>query len=241
MTRKENLLLENYRLTNELNTLRGRTDKMVDLDMLQNSSRFYKEAKESTVSGLTYSNDILRKTIESEKQEMEHKAAVEAFYATEEGQARKAALEHQRETAEKGMAEFRAYNEDFFRSWIKQYLGDYWTLRYLCDSRIEFAIVDPHDDSRLVFGQTIEIYFERRSWSGAERFETNVGTTGTFELLAAEQGDRARFYIDLGRFLSDKKELEEIKELLFGYKDCLDRMHQQLLDIRKELENPASL
>ncbi len=241
MTRKETLLLENYRLTNELNTLRGRTDKIVDIDALLNSWKLEKEAKESTVSGLTYSNDILRKAIESEKQEQERKAATEAFYSTEEGQARKATLESQMETAEKGMTEFIAYNEDFFRGWIKRYLGEHWTLRCLCDTRIEFAIVDPHDENKLVFGQTIEIYFERRYWNGRERFETNVGTTGGFEILESEQGDRARFYIDLGRFLSNKKELEETKQLLFGYKDNLDRMYQNILNIRKELENPASL
>ncbi len=241
MTHKETLLLENYRLTNELNTLRGRTDKNVDLDMIQNSSRFYKEAKESTVSGLTYSNDILRKAIESEKLEQERKAAVDAYYSTEEGQARKAALEQQKETAEKGLEEFRAYNEDFFRGWIKKYLGDYWTLRYLSDLCIEFAIIDPHDENKLVFGQTIEIRFEKRSWEGRERFEVGVGTTGGFSILESEQGDRARFYIDLGRFLSNKEELEETKQLLFGYKDNLDRMYQNILNIRKELENPASL
>ncbi len=241
MTRKETLLLENYRLTNELNTLKGRTDKIVDIDLLLSKWKFNQEAKESTVSGLTYSNDILRKAIESEKLEQERKAATEAYYATEEGQARKADLENRQEEAGNLLKKFMEDNEDYFRGWIRKYLGEHWTLRYLGESRIEFAIVDPHEDNKVVFGQSIEIYYEKHTWKGGERFEVQVGTTGGFEILETQQGDRALFYIDLGRFLSDKTELEGIKKRLYGYRDCLDKMYQDILDIRKELENPASL
>ncbi len=241
MTRKETLLLENYRLTNELNTLKGRTDKIVDIDLLLSKWKFNQEAKESTIAGLTYSNDILRKAIESEKQEQERKAAAEAFYATPEGLSYRVTLETEKAGLEKSLTDCMENHKDFFKSWIKGYLGEHWTLRYLWDSHIEFAIVDPKDENQLVFGQTIEIYFDKNYWDKKERFETNVGTTGSFNLLESEQGDRARFYIDFGKFLAGKKELAELKELLFGYRESLDNMRQRILNIEKELENPTSL
>nr|DAO21514.1 MAG TPA: hypothetical protein [Caudoviricetes sp.] len=240
MTRKETLLLENYRLYNELYTLRGNTENLTDLDSLVSHWKFRDEAKNSTVYDLQSSNESLRKSIDRERKVIEQKAAAEAYFATEEGQARKAELLKSEEELCQRMTEFMGNREAFFNGWIKEFLGNYWKLYYLSDSRIEFAIADPKDENKEVFGQSIEIYFEKHYWNGKERFDTNVGTCGGFDLLACEQGDRARFYIDLGRFLSDKTRLEALRTMLFRYKDTLDQMREGLDKIESELENPLA-
>ena len=240
MTRKETLLLEKYRLFNELDTLRGNTENLTDLDSLVNNWKFRDEAKNSTVYDLQSSNESLRRSIVRERMVIEQKAAAEAYFATEEGQARKVSLLKSEEELRQRMTEFMENRESFFNSWIKEFLGSYWKLYYLSDSRIEFAIADPKDESKEVFGQSIEIYFDKNYWGKKERFETNVGTCGGFSLLASEQGDRARFYIDLGRFLSDKTRLEALRTMLFRYKDTLDQMREELTNIENELANPTS-
>lgn len=238
MTRKETLLLEKYRLFNELDTLRGNTENLTDLDSLVNNWKFRDEAKNSTVYDLQSSNESLRRSIVRERMVIEQKAAAEAYFATEEGQARKASLLKSEEDLRQRMTEYMENREAFFNSWIKDFLGSYWTLYYLSDSRIEFAVTDPCDETKVVFAQSIEIYFDKNYWGKKERFETNVGTCGGFNLLASEQGDRARFYIDLGRFLSDKTRLEALRTMLYRYKDTLDQMREELQNIESELENP---
>lgn len=240
MTRKETLLLEKYRLVNELNTLKGNTENLTDLDSLVNNWKFRDEAKNSTVYDLQSTNESLRRSIVRERMVIEQKAAAEAYFATEEGQARKASLLKSEEDLRQRMTEYMENRESFFNSWIKEFLGSYWKLYYLSDSRIEFAIADPKDENKEVFGQSIEIYFDKDYWGKKERFETNVGTCGGFSLLACEQGDRARFYIDLGRFLSDKTRLEALRTMLFRYKETLDQMREQLKNIESELANPTS-
>ena len=136
------------------------------------------------------------------------------------------------------IAIFLTESSDFYRKWIKEFLGGHWTLSFLHGSRLEFAVVDPQNEDRLVFGQTIQIWFERRDWKGEERFETNIGSTGGFDILAAGQGDRARFYIDLGRFLADTQRMAELKEMLFDYKDSLDALYKTRDGIEKELNEP---
>lgn len=136
------------------------------------------------------------------------------------------------------MTELTENREAFFKVWIQEYLGSHWTLRYFCDSRIEFAVVDPNNEEKFVFGQNIEIYYDPNYWGEGEKFETNVVTTGTFGILELEQGDRARYYIDLGLFLSDKKRMKELKAALFAYKSRLKELRQIYLNIEKELANP---
>lgn len=240
MTRKETLLLENYRLINELNTLKGNTENLTDLDALVSHWKFRDEAKNSTVYHLQTSNESLKKSIDRVKEEIEQKAAADAYFATEEGQLRKASLLKGKEDLLQEMTKFMEDSREFHDKWIKDFLGSYWKLYYLGDSRIEFAVVDPKDETKEVFGQSIEIYFEKQYWGGKERFDTNVGTCGGFDILASEQGDRARFYIDLGRFLSDKTRLEELRNRLFGYNDSLDEMRKKLDNIESELENPLA-
>lgn len=238
MTRKETLLLEHYRLVNELNTLRGDTENITDLYSLVNHWKFRDEAKSSTIYHLQTSNESLQKSIIRVKKEIEQKAATDAYFATEEGQLRKAALQKGKEDLLQVMTEYINQSEVSFNSWIKDFLGGYWKLYYLSDSRIEFAVVNPRDETKEVFGQSIEIYFEKHYWGEKERFDTNIGTTGGFDLLASDQGDRARFYIDLGKFLSDKPRLEELRTMLFDYNDSLNEMREKLDKIESELENP---
>ena len=230
MTRKENLRNLYIEKSNELLALQGQTC---------NASHYAPFAGERTINEWEQSIKNVEASIERTRIEKEQKAAVDAYFATEEGKARKEALLKEQEATLSAMTELTENREAFFKEWIKEYLGSHWTLRDFCDSRIEFAMVDPKNEEKFVFAQFIEINYGPNWWGKGERFETNVGTTGAFSILESEQGDRARYYIDLGKFLSDKKRLEELKAALFAYNSRLKELRQIYLNIEKELANPT--
>lgn len=233
MTRKENLLHEIFRLKDELHAIDSSCEPANLTDGFYTPA-FRLAAANTTVTALEDRISELQASIARAKKNQ----LVEVYYATDEGKARKAALQAQLAKADHDIAVFLTESSDFYRKWIKEFLGGHWTLSFLHGSRLEFAVVDPQNEGRLVFGQTIQIWFERRNWKGEERFETNIGSTGGFDILAAGQGDRARFYIDLGRFLADTQRMAELKEMLFDYKDSVDTLYKTRDGIEKELNEP---
>lgn len=84
--------------------------------------------------------------------------------------------------------------------------------------------------------------YERRCWldDNKERFEISVGSTGSFDLCKNEVGDRARFYMDFGKFLSDTTLLNDLKNMLFDYADTMEEIHERMESLQKSLENPLA-
>ena len=74
-----------------------------------------------------------------------------------------------------------------------------------------------------------------------ELFETNVGSTGSFNIEEQEIGDRARFYIDLGKFLSDPAKLARLKNRMFLFAETLEDIRDCVRRINAELEHPLGL
>lgn len=109
----------------------------------------------------------------------------------------------------------------------------------LSDLRVETR---SSEDGKFVFGQTVEIYYERRYWldDNKERFEISVGSTGSFDLCKNEVSDRAMFYMDFGKLLSDTALLGDLKNMLFDYADTMEAIHDRLEKLQKSLENPLA-
>ena len=125
------------------------------------------------------------------------------------------------------------------QGFIHRTLGDYWTLETFGPTCVSFAIAKPGEDKGTVFGQTIEIFYERNSWfTGKDRFEVSVGSTGSFEALSANQGDRARFYIDLGKFLADQQGLQQLRDRLYEHADKMDQIRARIKAVQDRKDNP---
>ncbi|MBQ0080682.1 MAG: hypothetical protein KBS95_03935 [Alistipes sp.] len=85
----------------------------------------------------------------------------------------------------------------------------------------------------------MEIYYDRRNWlnENSERFEISVGSTGSFDLCKNEVGDRARFYMDFGKFLADATLLAALKETFYGYAETINAYHDRMDAIKKQLDS----
>ena len=113
-------------------------------------------------------------------------------------------------------------------------------MKFANDTCIEFAVWNA-ETGKFAFGQEIEVRAEQNYLNdNKELFETNVGSTGSFNIEEQEIGDRARFYIDLGKFLSDPAKLARSRtgcsfsQRPERHQDCVRR-------INAELENPLGL
>ena len=238
MTRKEILFRENITLWNEYYTLTGSANS-TDLGEYEKTYRYQKALKESRAYDLQQANESLRHKIEVVKAKNEQAAKVEEFYQTPEGRTLMAELDAQELSA---IVEFKETDEAMRRElqdYIRRTLGEYWVLENLGPTCVSFAIRKPGSEKERVFGQTIEIFYERNSWfTCKDRFEVSVGSTGPFEALETEQGDRARFYIDLGRLLSDQQGLQALRERLFQHAEKMDQIRSRIKAIQDRKDNP---
>ena len=237
MTRKEILFRENITLWNEYNTLTGAAT--TDLDEYAQTYKYQKALKESRAFDLERANESLRQKIEKAKAEKERAAKVEAFYQTPEGIRLLSELDAQELSA---IVEFKETDEAMraeLKSYIQRTLGEHWTLVNLSPSCVTFGIIKPGAKDDTCFGQNIEIFYERNCWFTKEdRFEVSVGSTGPFEALETAQGDRARFYIDLGRLLSDQLGLQALRERLFQHADKMNEIRRRIKAAQDRKDNP---
>lgn len=237
MTRKEILFRENITLWNEYNTLIGAAT--TDLDEYAQTYKYQKALKESRAFDLERANESLRQKIEKAKAEKERAAKVEEFYQTPEGIRLLSELDAQELAA---IVEFKETDEAMraeLKSYIQRTLGEHWTLVNLSPSCVTFGIIKPGAKDDTCFGQNIEIFYERNCWFTKEdRFEVSVGSTGAFKALDADQGDRARFYIDLGRLLADQQGLQSMRDRLFEHADKMNQIRSRIKAIQDRKDNP---
>ena len=238
MTRKETLLTRKYELQNELRILRG--EQPYDLAERTSGWRFHEAVKESREYVLKQDIENLEKSIEKQKAANERAAATAAYFATPEGSAEKAQLETEKKEAAAAFNAHENANLASLNGWIKALLGGYWSVKFLSDDSVDFSIWDA-DKADFVFGQTIEIRCEKKYYwnEGRERFECNCGTTGCFDINAQEVGDRARFYIDFGKFLSS--DLSELKNFMFRFHEEREAIRDRVRNANAKLENPLGL
>ena len=239
-TKKEALLVKTYELANELNALEGKEPRY-NVEALVGSWRFQKEVKEARVDDLKRSVENYNRLIEKQKVENEKKAKTEAYYLTQEGAERKARLEARMAVLANEYDAYQAAAETMFREWIRVFLGNHWSVCRVYPGSICFGIWDA-DKAKFVFGSEIEVSYDKFDyWKKGEKFETNVGSMGTFDLCDTRVDTRARFYIDLGRFLMNAEKLAELKTMCFAYTDRVEELRNEAKAVRDEIDNPLAL
>ena len=240
MTRKATLLLRKYELQNELRSLRG--EQTIDLQKVTTDWRWRSEVSTSRELYLKQEIESLEKAIAAQKAKNDKDAATAAFFATEGGAEMKARLEAEKKEA---AAEFNTHENaalEELKAWVKNFLGEHWTVKFLSDDAVDFAVWDA-DKADFVFGQNIEVRCEKHYYwnENKERFETNVGTTGSFDLTRQDAGSRGRFYIDLGRFPDNAQKLDELKNFMFRFHDEREAIRDRVRSANAQLENPLGI
>lgn len=241
-TKKETLLLEAYRLENEYCSLNSEPAEH-DIDSMLEFDRFYGESRHYTVYELEERIKSAKRSIEKLLKAQE----IDAYFQTAEGKAEKEELEAGIELKKQELKDCETYYEDVLKTWIADFLGSHWTLYYLWNSRVEFTIKQEGEEDKRVFGSMIEVSFDEQGrfkdgkWIKTEKFELNVGSMGAFDIQATSTDSRARFYIDLGKFLANAEKTAELRKMLFEFRSTIEAIRTELNQLNDRLENPTNL
>ena len=235
MTRKETLYSQKHELQNQLRALRGQEPLQ-----MPTGYHYTKALKEAREYELKEDIERLQSSIQAQEKENEVKTRTEEFYNTPEGQAYKDALKRQLE--ERYAAQEKASEDQLqlLNNIITKALGSRWAVKHMSATSVEFGKLR-EDGKDYIFGQDIQIWADRYYFGEGERFETNVGTTGTFELQSEDPDSRLQYYIDLGKFLADTETLASIKKALFDYDETMKAGSEAYQALSKKLHNPLGL
>ena len=236
MARKENLLVEIYNLRNQISEIKG--NALVNIDEFSQTRKFRDEAAEWKEFELKLRIEELKKNLVKVQIEAKQQAAADAFYATDEGKAFKQECDEKRLLLcfEHSNVENSTLIE--LEIAISNALGAQWRVGNLSTSYVELAVVDA--DNKKIFGQSVSIYYERKCWLGGERFQINVGTCGSHDLLPEERGyTMADFYIGIGKLHANQELLETIKDALFYYAVRIADIQKEVRELDELIKNPT--
>ena len=236
MTRKENLLVEIYNLRNQIAEIKGNT--IVNIEEFSQTRKFRDEAAEWKEYELKLRIEELKKSLEKAKVEAAQQAAADAFYATEQGQAFKRECQEKRGTLAIEFDSTESATLELIESHIQAALGKQWRAGRLSTSYMELTVVDA--ENKPIFGQSVSIYYEQKCWLGGERFQINVGTCGSHDLLPEERGyTMADFYIGIGKLHANIELLETIKDALFYYAERIADIQKEVRELDELIKNPT--
>ena len=236
MTRKENLLIEIYNLRNQISEIKG--NKIVNIEEFSQTRKFRDEAAEWKEFELKLRIEELKKNLVKVQIEAKQQAAADAFYATEEGQAFKRECEEKRILLGSEYDCAESATLELIESHLQASLGKQWRANRLSTSYVELAVVDANN--KPIFGQSVSIYYEKKCWLGGERFQINVGTCGSHDLLPQERGyTMADFYIGIGKLHANIELLEQMRDTLFGYAEKEANIQKEVRDLDALVKNPT--
>ena len=240
MTRKETLLKEVYALRNLIAEVKGKEQE--DLEALVHTWKFKEEAKRWKEYELKIRIEQMEELLQIAKRDAAIKNAAEDYYLTPEGASAKAETEATMKRTEALLEETKEQVISDIKAELKKHLGSDWSITRLTDSYMEIGVLNPEKENNLIFGQAAEIYYEKNTYKGTERFDINVGSCGSHDLLPKQlAGSFASFFIGLGRLHADTDFLNWLKDTAFGYADRCKELRDEYNSLNERLENPLNI
>jgi len=232
---KESLYREWAEYNNEIERLNGR--EPVDIEVMVAKWQAHYMKKE-TISGLRERRDACKQALERCREKKAAEARIEAFKATPDGEAyfnfHKGRLRDLYETRDCE----RIRLQDGIRVAVNLVMGGQWDVELLMSWKQAQAVLREVVNGKAVFGTEFRLTLDMNPYHREPRFETNIGTTGTFALMDDTPGSRAGFYMAVGRLLAAKPTLNTIRELLLRAAEMSDKYQNEIDYERRLLDNP---
>ena len=215
--------------------------RLIEKDLFNESEEYFASnefklfAKQHTKAELQDSIDVAVRTYEEEVE----KLRIENYFNTEDGKARKEELEKAIEDLQNKADSFKGNMQTEMNAIIKEWLGDLWGVNMYNGSMEIGVIKGVHENGwfNFHFGRDFDIYFsDYVTENGKFRFDMNYGTTGSFNPF--EDDVHREFVIGMGKFLGDTEKLLYIKKKVHEYVYHLQKLSDNIYDLRNELKNP---
>ena len=242
MRTNKDLLKEVYRLRNLIAGERG--SQQIDLAQIESDYRFQRELRESKGYELRGQIDALNREYARVIEDKQRQARNDAYFATPEGAAHKRRLEEAIAQRRQAWKEHMQQSISFVEGRLQQTLGPHWGVSRYSEEHMTISVIDAAGSTlqqrKYYFGQDIDIWYEDRTGRGTDvRFRANCGTTGSFGMEGGGTvGERATFYVGVGRLLSDRNLVRDIRNTMATTVQVADNLADELARLQKELDDP---
>ena len=246
MATKLELLKEIYKTQNDTKILNGLDP--VDLGNSKIINRMNEEAAKSLKLDLINRLETAKSNYEACKIKIEQGTKVAEYFTTPVGATFKLMLE---KDIENKIEEWKAYDKETAQSiddTIKTGLGSHWGVtrlsKYSNGGLLTIGVIDKENSTSecqsAYFGQDIGIRYEYNTWKGEkETFKTSCASCGDFDFDGGESvGERAMFYVGIGKLYGSRILVRLIKEALRSYGATTEKFSVELDALRKQLINP---
>lgn len=223
---KMNIISEIYEMKKEIQTLQGGFQQEV-------LTAYTRSLENKTIAKLEAMVEMLQEELNEERK----KAEIKAFYETEEGAAFKKDIETKIDTLSNIICEKEEKTKVAIDTLLKKHIGSNWNILHFGTTYISIGIVGK--DSKAIFGQCAELYFGKDYFNEKFRFELNVGSCGSHDLLPEEREfSFAEFYVGIGKMYSDMQFLNEIQFLLKELSEQNNNARREVREFLNLLKNP---
>lgn len=218
----------------------------IALDKLESDYRFQRELRDSKGYELREQIDALNREYTRIVDDKQRKVRNDAYFATPEGAAHKWRLEEAIAQRQQSWSEHVQQSTLFLESRLQQTLGLHWGVSSYGKEQMTIGVIDTVRSTpqrrEYYFGQDIDIWYEDRTGHGTDvRFHANCGTTGSFEMEGGGTvGERAMFYVGVGRLLSDRNLVRDIRNTMATTVQVADNLANELARLQKELDDPLT-
>jgi hypothetical protein len=232
-----------FEVQNRIHELKG--EQPIDINSPR-AQRAIWESSKNTKAELERELELTRKYYEVQVAKNEREAKLAAYFATPEGAAFKAETEQAIEQKKQEWKELDTATTQVLEEIVQTALGGDWGICRYKKGYVEIGVIDSENSTperrEFYFGQHIEVRYEERHWlDKSEVFEANCGSTGSFLVEGGTTtGQRAMFYVGIGRLLGDTELIANLKATLREASQKTDLLSQEYNELESKLENPLA-
>ena len=236
MTKKAELYKKYIELRNEYYTLKGETDKVVELtDEYLNGRVFDYNVRKSKTSVLEHDITCMKNAIASVKKELKR----EEYFKTPEGEKYKSDLLAKRTSLMDKIKEIETSARNYISGIIEDYLGKGWEVGRM-GRWMRICYVKGYDkDGKPLVKRSYDFSIDYECRNGEDRFCLNYPTCGSWDLLNDE--DMRVYLAGVGKFGTDKLTLNIIMNGIKTWMKQDDEYRTMLYRIDDKLKNPEAL
>ena len=236
MTKKTELYKKYIELKNEYYTLKGETDKVVELtDEYLNGGVFDYNVRKSKTSVLEHDITCVKNAIDSVKKELKR----EEYFKTPEGEKYKSDLLAERTSLIDKINEIETSARNYISGIIEDYLGKGWEVghmgRWMC-----ICYVKGYDeDGKPLVKRSYDFTIDYECRNGKDKFCMNYPTCGSWDLFNDEN---MRVYLNgVGKFGTNDKFLRDLFNILKKYVTEHEELRIEDYKVMDKLHNPDVL
>lgn len=236
MTQKEKLYEQLLIAGNEYKTLIGKSMMAIDIDAIKRAGSFSAYAAMRSLAELKESLADMQAKVKAAKQAK----AIEEYFATPEGAARKADLEMQRESNKRAAIKLRDEYIAEAKALIEPTLPKHWKMACSEVEHIYIRLTDPVTGEK-VFGHEFELHLNQ-DWDREDnpryKITTNMGTMGSFDPI--HDFKRISLYKTFADIVSNQSLMEAIQSIMIQANGSRQQFRENMRDIDNQLKNPLA-